>query len=50
MAAPPATGQRITWTDLPDHVRAGIERVLGGRVVQDYVIIEHPLAGPPDHV
>ena len=33
MPAPPATGQRITWADLPTGVRAGIEGVLGGRVV-----------------
>jgi hypothetical protein len=33
MPAPPATGQRITWTDVPARVRAGVEHVLGGRVV-----------------
>jgi hypothetical protein len=33
MRAPPATGQRITWAEVPEHVRAGIEHVLGGRVV-----------------
>lgn len=33
MPAPPATGQRITWSDVPADVRVGIERVLGGRVV-----------------
>lgn len=33
MRAPPASGQRITWADLPDDVRVGIERVLGARVV-----------------
>lgn len=33
MPVPPATGQRISWTDLPDEVRAGIEDLLGGRVV-----------------
>ncbi len=32
-APPPATGRRIGWTDLPDEVRAGIEVVLGDRVV-----------------
>lgn len=33
MPAPPATGQRIGWTDLPAHVQRGIEAVLGDRVV-----------------
>lgn len=32
-APPPATGQRIGWTDLPDDVRAGIEAVLGDQVI-----------------
>lgn len=26
-------GNRLVWTDLPDHVRAGVEDVLGGSVV-----------------
>jgi serine/threonine protein kinase len=30
--APPATGQRIGWSDLPADVRRGVETVLGGRV------------------
>ena len=34
MPAPPATGQRITWADLPVSVRQGIERILGGAVVR----------------
>jgi hypothetical protein len=29
----PATGQRIGWLDLPAHVRAEVERILGGPVV-----------------
>jgi aminoglycoside phosphotransferase (APT) family kinase protein len=33
VTAPPATGQRIGWTDLPADVRRGIENVLGGAVV-----------------
>ena len=33
-APPPATGQRISWADVPDGVRAGVERVLGGRVAR----------------
>ena len=33
MPAPPATGRRIVWSDLPEHVRAGIEQVTGERVV-----------------
>ena len=32
MPAPPATGQRISWSDLPADVQRGIEAVLGGRV------------------
>lgn len=33
MPAPPATGQRIGWSDLPADVQRGIEDVLGGRVI-----------------
>ena len=33
MPAPPATGQRIGWSDLPADVQRGIETVLGGRVI-----------------
>ena len=33
MPAPPATGLRITWADLPIDVRRAIERVLGGTVI-----------------
>lgn len=33
MSLPLAAGQRITWADLPPDVRAGVERVIGGRVV-----------------
>lgn len=32
-SAPPATGRRISWADVPADVRRGIERVLGGSVV-----------------
>jgi hypothetical protein len=28
------TRQRIGWTDLPDHVRSAVERILGDRVVE----------------
>lgn len=31
---PTATGVRITWTDLPDHVRTSVEEIVGGRVVE----------------
>jgi serine/threonine protein kinase len=30
---PPATGQRIGWSDLPADVQRGVEVVLGGRVI-----------------
>ena len=30
----PQWGRRISWTDLPEHVRAGIEQVLGAPVEQ----------------
>ena len=33
MPAPPATGQRIGWSDLPADVQRGVEAVLGGRVI-----------------
>ncbi|HEU5483457.1 MAG TPA: phosphotransferase, partial [Microlunatus sp.] len=33
MPAPPATGVRITWSQIPGEVRQGVERILGGRVV-----------------
>ncbi|WP_026819689.1 phosphotransferase family protein [Arthrobacter castelli] len=29
-----ASGVRISWTDVPDHVQAGVERILDGTVVQ----------------
>jgi aminoglycoside phosphotransferase (APT) family kinase protein len=32
-AAPPATGVRLQWTDLPEHLRSVVEEWLGGRVV-----------------
>lgn len=34
MPAPPATGRRITWAEVPESVRAGMEHVLGSRVVR----------------
>lgn len=33
MPAPPATGQRVAWSDLPSHVRAAIQQIVGGQVV-----------------
>ena len=33
MPAPPATGRRITWAEVPESVRAGLEHVLGSKVV-----------------
>lgn len=33
MPAPPATGPRIGWSDLPADVQRGVEGVLGGRVI-----------------
>jgi aminoglycoside phosphotransferase (APT) family kinase protein len=33
MTGPPAEGSRVDWTDVPEQVRAEIERVCGARVV-----------------
>jgi hypothetical protein len=33
VSGPPASGQRIAWEALPDHVRAAVEGWLGSAVV-----------------
>ena len=50
MTAPPATGQRISWTDLPDDVRRGIENVLGGGNLAPVTGVNNVAPTAPSHL